>query len=85
MLHAKLILADNKIAMIGSANIDMRSLFVNFEIGALHYSPKDIARLTEWCDQILKDCVDYKQAVKEKALMPSKLKQDIIRLLAPLL
>jgi cardiolipin synthase len=85
MLHAKLILADNKIAVIGSANIDMRSLFVNFEIAVLHYSPKDIARLTEWCDQILKDCVDYTHAIEENALMPSKLKQDIVRLLTPLL
>jgi cardiolipin synthase len=85
MLHAKLILADGKIALIGSANIDMRSLFVNFEIAVLHYSAKDIERLNDWCERIVAECVDYKKAIQEKDLMPSKLKQDIVRLLAPLL
>jgi len=85
MLHGKLILADDKVGLVGSANIDMRSLFVNFEIAVLHYSPADIAGLTEWCERIKQDCVDYATAIQNEGLMPSKLKQDIVRLLVPLL
>ncbi|MDV7395119.1 phospholipase D-like domain-containing protein, partial [Arthrospira platensis SPKY1] len=48
MLHGKLFLLDDTVAMVGSANIDMRSLFVNFEIGLFHYCKEDIQMLTEW-------------------------------------
>ncbi len=85
MLHAKLILADGKVALVGSANIDMRSLFVNFEIAVLHYSPRDIETLTQWCKQIEHDCIRYNQAIQNQEWMPSNLKQDIVRLLVPLL
>ena len=85
MLHAKLILADDKVGLVGSANIDIRSLFVNFEIAVLHYSPDDIAKLTEWCRGIEEDCIDYDTAIQDEALMPSKFKQDVVRLFVPLL
>ena len=32
MLHAKAVLFDDRLAVIGSANMDMRSLFLNFEV-----------------------------------------------------
>ena len=85
MLHGKLILADNKVALIGSANIDMRSLFVNFEIALLHYSPRDIARLTRWSDRVIANCISYADAVRGKNLKPPKFFQDFVHLLDPLL
>lgn len=85
MLHGKLILADGKVGLVGSANIDMRSLFVNFEIAVVHYSPRDISQLTDWCAQIERDCIPYEKAIEDSNWMPSKLKQDIVRLLEPLL
>jgi cardiolipin synthase len=36
MLHAKAIVVDERVALIGSANFDLRSLFINFEIGVFH-------------------------------------------------
>jgi len=35
VLHTKLVLVDGRHALVGSANIDMRSLFLNYEIGVL--------------------------------------------------
>lgn len=35
VLHTKLVLVDGARALVGSANIDMRSLFLNYEIGVL--------------------------------------------------
>lgn len=35
MLHAKTMVVDERLALIGSANIDMRSFNLNFEVGAL--------------------------------------------------
>ncbi len=85
MLHGKLILADGQVGLIGSANIDVRSLFVNFEIALLHYSREDIAKLEGWAETIIRDSIHYKEAVKNKDFMPSKFMQDFVHLLAPLL
>lgn len=63
MLHAKLILLDGKYAVTGSANIDPRSFFVNFEIGLVHNSPEDIAGLKQWFEMtILPYCVNYTES-----------------------
>jgi cardiolipin synthase len=85
MLHGKLILADGKVALMGSANIDMRSLFVNFEIALLHYSQPDIAKLTAWAQDIIDHCISYSQAVADKKQMPAKFVENLVHLLAPLL
>ncbi|MGZ0708656.1 phospholipase D-like domain-containing protein [Coraliomargarita sp. W4R53] len=85
MMHGKLILADGIVAMTGSANIDMRSLFVNFEIGQLHYTPSDIQALTKWADTLQQDCISYRQAIRERDILPNRMVEDFVHLIAPLL
>jgi cardiolipin synthase len=48
MFHAKLILVDDRLAAIGSANLDMRSLFLNYECSLLMYSPQGIGDVEAW-------------------------------------
>ncbi|MEN8661363.1 MAG: phospholipase D-like domain-containing protein [Lentimonas sp.] len=85
MLHAKMILADGQLALTGSANVDIRSLFVNFEIAQIHYSPNDIELLTNWSNEIMKDCISYDEAIKQPNFMPSRFIQDLVQLITPLL
>jgi cardiolipin synthase len=85
MMHGKVILADDKVALVGSANIDMRSLFVNFEIALLHYSPPDIKELTQWAQDIIDHSIPYHQAVADKKQMPAKFTENLVHLLVPLL
>lgn len=85
MLHGKLILADNKVALVGSANIDMRSLFVNFEIGLLHYSKPDIETLAEWAGDLLPHCISFREAVRAGKGVPSKWAEDLVNLVTPML
>lgn len=85
MLHGKMILADGKVALVGSANIDMRSLFVNFEIALLHYSAPDIAQLDQWAQNIIDNSMPYKEATANKQLMPAKFTENLVHLLVPLL
>jgi cardiolipin synthase len=60
MLHAKLIVVDDEAAVSGSANIDMRSFFVNFEIGILHTSPSDLSAFRIWIeDRLVCNCRKY--------------------------
>ncbi|WPJ97400.1 phospholipase D-like domain-containing protein [Coraliomargarita algicola] len=85
MMHGKLILADGIVAMTGSANIDMRSLFVNFEIGQLHYTPSDIAILTQWAESLEKDCISYREAIRDRKILPNRMLEDLVHLIAPML
>ncbi|WP_290645233.1 phosphatidylserine/phosphatidylglycerophosphate/cardiolipin synthase family protein, partial [Aquabacterium sp.] len=48
MLHAKAIIVDDDIAWCGSANLDARSLFLNFELNTAFYDAQSIAWLTQW-------------------------------------
>ena len=85
MLHAKMILADDQLAVTGSANLDMRSLFVNYEIAQIHYSSPDVECLSKWANDIMKDCVSYNEAMQKKDFLPRKFTQDLVHLVAPLL
>jgi cardiolipin synthase len=46
-LHAKYLTIDNDVALIGSANIDIRSFALNAEIGILFYDAKVVALLRQ--------------------------------------
>jgi cardiolipin synthase len=48
MLHAKAILLDDAAAMIGSINIDNRSLLLNYEVVSFAYSESIILEVEEW-------------------------------------
>lgn len=85
MLHAKLFIVDNKVAITGSANCDMRSLFVNFEIGLVHTSPQDIALLTGWYTALLPDCVPFGDILDRHPRWPRRAAEDIAHLVSPLL
>ena len=50
MLHAKAAIIDDVLALAGSANLDSRSLFLNYELMAAFHDAGDIARFSAWFD-----------------------------------
>ncbi len=46
VLHAKLVIVDEEHLVVGSANLDMRSLFLNYEIGAIVRDPAAVAEVS---------------------------------------
>jgi cardiolipin synthase len=50
MVHAKAVVADDCLAMIGSANMDPRSLFLDFEVMLVAYTPHEVAATAAWID-----------------------------------
>lgn len=48
MLHAKLAVFDDLLALSGSANFDSRSLFLNYELMVAFHDRDDIARFADW-------------------------------------
>jgi cardiolipin synthase len=84
MMHSKAILVDDRIAQIGSANFDLRSLFVNFELGVLLHSRDDVRHLREWADVLEHRCVPLVDRAKNRTVLGG-IAEDLSRLLAPLL
>ncbi len=79
MLHAKAVVIDSEIGIIGSANFDMRSLFLDYEVALFLYSSDALADLVAWFSERAAEC--------GKLRPPTRLRQlgeDIGRLIAPL-
>lgn len=85
MLHSKLIIIDDDLAIVGSANMDVRSLFLDFEVGAFIYSPKHVKQIAESIVSYMDQSeILGKKDVYQKGLIVETV-EDICRLLAPLL
>jgi len=56
MMHAKILLVDHEFAMVGSCNLDLRSLLLNYEVAMFTYSPESIADVEEWVTGLMQDC-----------------------------
>ena len=82
MLHAKAVVVDGRAGLVGSANFDLRSLFVNFEIGVFAYSEPDVAALKAWMVDLAAHC---QPAPERRRGLTGNVIEDLSRLLAPLL
>ncbi len=85
MLHAKTVIIDDSLALVGSANVDMRSLFVNFEIGVILHTPADVHALRAWAGELTRHCQPLTLADLKRRRFPANLLEDLSRLLTPLL
>ncbi|MDF1799286.1 MAG: cardiolipin synthase [Planctomycetota bacterium] len=85
MLHAKTLLVDHDVCLVGSANADIRSFRLNFEVGAL---VRDPAFVDEAERQFLLDLEQSRelslQSVLARGLVP-RLVDSVARLMSPLL
>lgn len=53
MVHSKLLVFDRFLAVTGSPNLDIRSMYLNFEIALFHYSPNEIDVIAGWTYQLI--------------------------------
>ncbi len=80
MMHAKILFKDDDIAMIGTANMDVRSLFLDYEIAAFFYDTGSIQAVESWINGTFRDC---SQGVKEASMLRN-LFEAVIHILAPM-
>lgn len=81
MLHAKSVLIDSRCAIVSSANIDMRSLFLNYEIALFLYSKGEVDELVRWSS----DLMEHSEQGLEPAGLGRELVEGIAGLISPLL
>jgi cardiolipin synthase len=56
MVHGKALLVDHSLAMLGSANFDIRSLFLNYEVAVFLYGESGIRATEAWIAGLLPQC-----------------------------
>lgn len=54
--HAKVGVIDNRIAVVGSPNFDLRSFFLNYETAVLLHDTPSIERVACWYEEIAHSC-----------------------------
>lgn len=84
-VHAKVVIVDHLLAAVGSANLDIRSFYSNFELTAAMYSRTAIDRLTTDFEQDLRDSKRVELGEFKKRSRVSKYAEVVCRLLSPLL
>jgi cardiolipin synthase len=84
-LHAKTISIDSEICSIGSANIDIRSFSINYEINAVLYSQRLATELEEAFERDLAYCSEFDAGEYRKRNAAFRLRDSVARLFSPLL
>ncbi|MBQ9983753.1 MAG: cardiolipin synthase [Lachnospiraceae bacterium] len=84
-IHSKMMIADGEYAVVGSINLDYRSLYLHFECAAFLYHCKEIEEIKE---DIL-ECLEVSKEITYESCLqlnkPYRLWQSLLRLYAPLL
>jgi cardiolipin synthase A/B len=50
MIHAKGVVIDEELALAGSANLDERSMFLNYELMIAFFAPADVQQFADWLE-----------------------------------
>jgi cardiolipin synthase len=84
-IHSKSISVDGEICMVGSANMDNRSMLHDFEVMSLIYNPQCAAILEEQFDKDISRCEKLSLQKWEKRGYKEKLYEGLARLVSPML
>ncbi|SHL88882.1 cardiolipin synthase [Mucilaginibacter sp. OK098] len=84
-VHAKTMVADGKLAIVGSANMDHRSFELNFEVNSMIYDTQIAGQLRDAFYNDIKDAVKLNPKTWAKRTLFKQLPEKLVRLLSPLL
>lgn len=84
-LHAKTIVVDGKLSSVGTANIDVRSFRLNFEVNAFIYDVDFAQKLVEKFSEDINVSTQMTKSLYEKRSIAIRFKESISRLLSPIL
>lgn len=85
MMHAKVMIVDDDWATVGTANFDNRSMFLNFEVNALFYSPQVVRELEAAFLEDFRHSIRLNRDVYRRRPFSGQLMENACRLLSPIL
>jgi cardiolipin synthase len=84
-LHAKTICIDGEVCSVGSANLDIRSFSINYEVNAVIYDARLAQELEAAFERDLEGCRLFDPAEYRRRSALSRMRDSTARLLSPLL
>ena len=81
MLHAKMVIIDQDCVIMGSANLDYRSLFINHEVVNYIYSKEVMNEMQAWLKTLQNEAMIYHSSSKKR----HRLLENLTRIFAPIL
>lgn len=84
-IHAKVIQVDDRVASVGTANLDIRSLHLGFEVNAIVYDEEVVRTLEEDFFRDLKHSVEIDPETWNERPLRKHLAEATARLFSPLL
>lgn len=84
-LHSKGMVVDGKVLCYGTANMDIRSFALNFEVNAVIYDQGKAGEMEAIFREDLKECKQITRDVYAVRPLSLRIKEQICRLLSPLL
>lgn len=85
LLHTKTVVIDDDYCLFGTVNIDMRSFYLNMEVGLVIYTPEMVAQVADCQAIYLQSCrfLDLEEWTQRHGA--SRLFDNVVRLFSPLL
>lgn len=84
-LHTKAVMVDDKVFCCGTANMDIRSFALNFEVNAVVYDENKTKEMTESFLKDVRECTLVTKDMYAGRSLSVRLKEQISRLLSPVL
>ena len=84
-LHTKMIVIDDEASTVGTANIDVRSFKLNFEVNAFIYDRETSHQLAELFEEDMKLSTEMTREIYEERTIMIKFKESLARLISPIL
>lgn len=84
-MHAKTIVSDDSVLTIGTANMDIRSFKLNFEMNAFIYSVDKAKRQKEIFEEDIMSSIELTKEMYDNRSVFTRVKESISRLLSPIL
>jgi cardiolipin synthase A/B len=84
-LHAKTLSIDGEVCSIGSANLDIRSFSINYELNAVIYDARLAQELEAAFERDLRDCYPFDPVAYRRSPVLKRVRDSTARLLSPLL
>ncbi len=84
-VHSKTVVSDDEKAVVGSINMDYRSLYLSFECAAFLYRDETVSVIEKDMQGTLKECMEVTAEVYSKQPILTRAFGKVLRLFAPLM
>ncbi len=84
-VHSKVVVSDDRVAVVGSVNFDYRSLYLHFECAAVMYENSAVLEAKRDFVETLKSCEEITPEIDKKIRGKHGLIMGILKVFAPLL